>query len=156
VTQCFATSALYCSNTCAWSIAELLTHVCVCLCRSLHVYQGRIPVKHYLRRVVQETNCMKSVKQSSGTLHAMETLEGKSYYSSYSFTTSALDGSEWPASRFGRSLPPGKGPPVPIGQEAGWGPTAGLDAHARVQILSPLPEIESRSPGRPVHSQTLY
>jgi hypothetical protein len=27
---------------------------------------------------------------------------------------------EWSASRPGRALPPGKGPPVPIVQEAGW------------------------------------
>jgi hypothetical protein len=41
-------------------------------------------------------------------------------YSSYSFMTSELDGGEWSASRPGRALPPGKGPPVPIVQEAGW------------------------------------
>jgi hypothetical protein len=29
---------------------------------------------------------------------------------------------EWSESRPGRALPPGKGPPVPIGQEAGWAP----------------------------------
>jgi hypothetical protein len=29
---------------------------------------------------------------------------------------------EWSASRPGRALPPGKGPPVPIGQETGWAP----------------------------------
>jgi hypothetical protein len=29
---------------------------------------------------------------------------------------------EWSASRPGRALPPGKGPPVPIVQEAGWTP----------------------------------
>jgi hypothetical protein len=40
--------------------------------------------------------------------------------SSYSFLTSALDGDEWSASRPGRALRPGKGPPVHIGQEAGW------------------------------------
>jgi hypothetical protein len=34
--------------------------------------------------------------------------------------THTLDGSEWSASRPGRALPPRKGPPVPIGQEAGW------------------------------------
>jgi hypothetical protein len=34
--------------------------------------------------------------------------------------TSALDGGEWWASRPGRALPPGKGPTVPIVQEAGW------------------------------------
>jgi hypothetical protein len=43
-------------------------------------------------------------------------------YSSYSFTTLALDGGEWSASRPGRTLPPGKGPSVPIVQEAGWAP----------------------------------
>jgi hypothetical protein len=41
-------------------------------------------------------------------------------YNSYSFTTSALDGGERSASRAGRALPPGRGPPVPIVQEAGW------------------------------------
>jgi hypothetical protein len=35
-------------------------------------------------------------------------------------TTSALDRSEWSASRPGHVLPPGKGVPVPIVQEAGW------------------------------------
>jgi hypothetical protein len=39
-------------------------------------------------------------------------------YSSYLFSTSALDVGEWSASRPGRPLPPGKGPPVRIGQEA--------------------------------------
>jgi hypothetical protein len=34
--------------------------------------------------------------------------------------TSALDGGEWSASLTSSALPPGKGPPVPIGQEAGW------------------------------------
>jgi hypothetical protein len=43
-------------------------------------------------------------------------------YSSYSFLTSALDGGERSASRPGRTLPPGKGHSVPIGQEAGWTP----------------------------------
>jgi hypothetical protein len=43
-------------------------------------------------------------------------------YSSYSFTTSALDEVEWSASRPGCALPPGKGPPVHIVQEAGWAP----------------------------------
>jgi hypothetical protein len=47
---------------------------------------------------------------------------GKRRYSSYSYLTSALDGGEWSASRPGRALAPGKGPPVPIGQEAGWAP----------------------------------
>jgi hypothetical protein len=44
------------------------------------------------------------------------------YGNSYSYLTSALDGGEWSASRPGRTLPPGKELPVPIGQEAGWAP----------------------------------
>jgi hypothetical protein len=40
---------------------------------------------------------------------------GERRYSSYSYLTSALDVGEWLASRPGRALPPGKGPPVPIG-----------------------------------------
>jgi hypothetical protein len=47
---------------------------------------------------------------------------GERRYSSYSNLTSALDGGEWSVSRPGRALPPGKGPPVPTGQEAGWAP----------------------------------
>jgi hypothetical protein len=38
---------------------------------------------------------------------------GERRYSSYSFLTSALEGGEWSASRPGRSLDPGKEPPVP-------------------------------------------
>jgi hypothetical protein len=41
-------------------------------------------------------------------------------YSSYIFMTSVLDGGKWLASHPGRALPPGKGPPVPIVQEARW------------------------------------
>jgi hypothetical protein len=33
-----------------------------------------------------------------------------------------LDGGEWSASLRGRALAPGKDPPVPILQEAGWAP----------------------------------
>jgi hypothetical protein len=36
------------------------------------------------------------------------------------------------------------------------GPRAGLDTEDRGKILSPLPGIESQSPGRPVRSQTVY
>jgi hypothetical protein len=40
-------------------------------------------------------------------------------YSSYSFTTSALDGNEWSLSRPGRTLAPEKGLPVLIVQDSG-------------------------------------
>jgi hypothetical protein len=46
--------------------------------------------------------------------------KGGRKYSSYSLLTSALDGSEWSASYPGRALFPGKDPPLPIVQEAGW------------------------------------
>jgi hypothetical protein len=79
---------------------------------------------------------------------------GESRYSSYSFSTLALDGSEWSASRQCCALAPGKGPAVTI---ARWVcPRAGVDTEARRKILSPLPGIEPRSPGRPARSQTLY
>jgi hypothetical protein len=41
----------------------------------------------------------------------MEALGGERRYSSYSFTTSALDGGEWSASRPDRALPPGERTP---------------------------------------------
>jgi hypothetical protein len=62
---------------------------------------------------------MKIKEQSHNT--PMEA-QGERMYSSYSFTASALDGGAWSASRPARALPLGKGPPVPIGQEAGWAP----------------------------------
>jgi hypothetical protein len=43
-------------------------------------------------------------------------------YSSYSFTTSALDGVSGQRHAPAALLPPGKGSLVPIGQEAGWAP----------------------------------
>jgi hypothetical protein len=51
---------------------------------------------------------------------------------------------------------PGKGPPIPIGQEAGWAPETVCTRRLEEKILSPLQGIEPRSPGRPVRSQTLY
>jgi hypothetical protein len=82
--------------------------------------------------------------------------QGERRYSSYSFTNSALDGGEWWASRPGRALPPGKGPPG-THCTGGWvGPSAGLNTEVRGKIFLPLPGIEPRSPGRPARSQTLY
>jgi hypothetical protein len=62
---------------------------------------------------------MKSAAAKAVPLHATKALRGGGKYSSYSFSTSALDGGESSASRPGRALAPGKGPPVPIVQEAG-------------------------------------
>jgi hypothetical protein len=77
----------------------------------------------------------------------MEALGGERRYSSYSFTTSALDRGEWSASRPGRALPPGKGPPVPIVQEAGWAPEPVWTQEATGKILCPC---RGSNPARPV------
>jgi hypothetical protein len=60
--------------------------------------------------------------------------KGERMYSTYSFLTSALDVGELSASCPGLALPPGKGPPIPIGCEAGWA-LARLDTEARGEIL---------------------
>jgi hypothetical protein len=81
---------------------------------------------------------------------------GGEEYSSYSFSTSALDGGEWLASRPGRAFTPGERNPG-THCTGGWvGPRAGLDTEARGKILFPQPGIEPLSPGRPARSQTLY
>jgi hypothetical protein len=62
---------------------------------------------------------------------------GERKYSSYSFSTSALDGGEWSASRPGRAFPPGERTPG-THCTGGWvGPRAGLDTEARGKILCP-------------------
>jgi hypothetical protein len=76
-------------------------------------------------------------------------------YSTYSLSTSVLDGSEWSASRPGRAIAPGKGPTVPIVQEAGWAPEPVWTQRLQEKSFV-LPGIESGSPARPVCSQTLY
>jgi hypothetical protein len=72
---------------------------------------------------------------------------GKRRYSSYSFTTSALDGGEWSASHPGRALPLEKGPPVPIVQEAGWAPEPVWTQRLQKKILCPC---RGSNPDRPV------
>jgi hypothetical protein len=67
------------------------------------------------------TNIIKKIRKSCpATSHEGVCRERR--YSSYSFSTSDVDRSEWSASRRSRALPPGKGPPVPIVQNAGWAP----------------------------------
>jgi hypothetical protein len=77
---------------------------------------------------------------------------GERRCSSYSFSTSALDGGEWSASRPGRALPPGERTPG-THYTGGWvGPRAGLDAGARRKILC---LCWGSNPSRPVRSQTI-
>jgi hypothetical protein len=56
------------------------------------------------------------------TLRADSGTSGDTRYSPSHSLTSALEGGERSASRPGRALPPGKEPPVPTVQEAGWVP----------------------------------
>jgi hypothetical protein len=77
---------------------------------------------------------MKKVKQSHYT--PWMRLGGEEY-SSYSFSTSALDGGEWSASRPGRTFTPGERTPT-THWTGGWvGPRASLDTQARGKILCP-------------------
>jgi hypothetical protein len=75
---------------------------------------------------------------------------GERRYSSYSYLTSAPDGGEWSASRPSRALPPGKGPPVPIGQEDGWAPkpvwTQGLEEKSSAPVGDRTSIARSSSP----------
>jgi hypothetical protein len=73
-----------------------------------------------------------SVTQSHNS--PMEAQGGERVYSSYSFTSSVLDGGEWSASRPGRALPPRKDPHG-THCTGGWvGLRAGLDTEARGKI----------------------
>jgi hypothetical protein len=62
---------------------------------------------------------------------------GERRYNSYSFSTSAVDGGEWSASRPGRAFTPGERTPGPH-CAGGWvGLRAGLDTEDRGKILCP-------------------
>jgi hypothetical protein len=77
----------------------------------------------------------------------MQALRGERRNSSHSFTTSALDGGEWSASRPGHALRPGKGPPVPIVQEARWAPepvwTQRLEVKSAASVRDRTPVVQS-------------
>jgi hypothetical protein len=53
---------------------------------------------------------------------------------------------EWSASRPGRALLPGKEPPVPIGQEAGWASepvwTQGLEEKSSASVRDRTPVVQ--------------
>jgi hypothetical protein len=63
------------------------------------------------------------------------------------FLNSAREGGEWSASRPGRALPPGKEPPVPIVQEAGWAPepvwTRRLEEKCSASVGDRTPAVQS-------------
>jgi hypothetical protein len=61
------------------------------------------------------------LKLKAVPLHATKALGGRGCIAP-THSTSALDGCDWSASRPGRALALGKGPPVPTVREAGWAP----------------------------------
>jgi hypothetical protein len=73
-------------------------------------------------------------------------------YTSYSFSTSALEGGDWSASRPGRALPPGKEPQVPTVQEAGWAPEPVWTQRGEEKSSA----CRGSNPGRAIRSQALY
>jgi hypothetical protein len=73
----------------------------------------------YLSHEGFEEKLKKKVKQSRYTPWRRL---GERRYSSYSFSTSAPDGVSGQRHAPAALLPPGKGPLVSIGQEAGWAP----------------------------------
>jgi hypothetical protein len=70
----------------------------------------------------------------------------------HSFSNSAVDGGKWSESRPVRALPQGKNTAGTYCTGGLVGPKAGLDIQATGNILSPLPELEPRSPGRRARS----
>jgi hypothetical protein len=55
-------------------------------------------------------------------------------------------GGEWSVSRPGRTLPPGKGPPVPTVQKAGWAPEPvwiqGLEEKSSAPVRDQTPIVQ--------------
>jgi hypothetical protein len=130
-----------------------------CLCRGSNpdrpVVQSVVR-KHgfYSKRFTKGTGRYSQVgitvmTRSSPTTHLWKR-RGETMYSSYPFPISALDGGEWSSSRPGRALPPGKRPPLHIGQEARWAPepvwTHRLEEKSAASVGDRTPIARSSSP----------
>jgi hypothetical protein len=77
-----------------------------------------LPLIHWFINVLTSHPSWVLISQVRCVIKPQTHLGGEKY-SSYSFSTSALDGGELSVSRLGCALAPGKGPTV---QEAGWAP----------------------------------
>jgi hypothetical protein len=92
-------------------------------------------------------HCQNIIKQASSPTTRHGGTLGERRYSSYSFSTLALDGGEWSASRPGRAFTPGERTPS-THCTGGWvGLRAGLDTEVRGKILCPR---RGSNPDRPV------
>jgi hypothetical protein len=111
--------------------------------RSAGLYPNQGPLEAEVI-TIRPRRWSKKVKQSRYTPWGASEVRR---YSSYSFTTSALDRGEWSASRPGRSLPPGKGPPG-THCTGGWmgGPRAGLDTEVTGKILCGVGVLHENKP----------
>jgi hypothetical protein len=81
---------------------------------------------------------------------------GERIYSSYSFTSSALDGTSSQRHAPAALYPRRNDPPVPIRQEIGWAPEPVWTRRLQEKSSLPSPGIELLLPGRPVRRQILY
>jgi hypothetical protein len=98
----------------------------------------------FSRRRIRQGSLCKYVKVKLSR-YAMQAPKQKRKFISYLFLTSALDGSEWSASRPGRVLPPRKGTPVTTGHEAGWASELVRRLEEKILFL-----CRGSNPGRPV------
>jgi hypothetical protein len=81
------------------------------------------PPDKYYHDILRKDNAWEEIKKKLKLSHYTPRRRFEERrYSCYSFSTSALDGGDWSASRPGRALAPEKDPPVPIVQGAGWAP----------------------------------
>jgi hypothetical protein len=62
--------------------------------------------------------------------------QGERNYSSYSFLTFAIDGLSGQRHAPAALYPPGKDPPVPIVQEAGWAPELALTQRLEEKLFA--------------------
>jgi hypothetical protein len=149
-------------------VKQRKTNVMFCMlatCISLPVISGTVRGQHRgftvfvlsrFRQACQQQNIYSYKQSKAKQSHYTPWWHlGEMRYNSYSFLTSALDGGEWSASRPGRALPWGKDPRYPLDRRLD-GPQSRSGHKGQRKNPLPLPQIEPRSPGCPVRSQTLY
>jgi hypothetical protein len=131
------------------------------LCPSERRHTAKILHRAVVQKTLHSFLCIAKVSllrfSNQNSAHLFEKVKQSRYtpcsawkerrYSSYSFSTSALDGGEWSASRPGRAFTPGERTPC-THCTGGWvGPRAGLDTEDRGKILCPR---RGSNPDRPV------